>query len=640
MDEDLELLYSEVGTYIEQSLGKFNYNFDTFSQISDNDSAFQMFKDSVGNINDCPTTKKEFLKYLIDIFSSQPTPTDIANALENMEPDVTIEKIIDKYNIKEVKTYNEKNDLNYEIRENIEAQDVISFLSKTNNYKEVNNEIRYWKITDDSNFETKSIPPTETFISIDYNNLYFRKLAYYWLFEYIYFGKVLSWIDPSLLQDEFKQMYFFWALKNDPNANQNEIVLTRENFYKYDVQDLPDYGISQKQLLTYFIKEYIPEIKILGNFELYMSNDKLFQFLKSSRFYHPNKNFYKDVIQCIDEKININIVKIDKTVGLLVNSLLENNNELVDKYRFIKKMDELSLFIISIKTELLYTKLSLAKKMQSIINKYSKDPKRFKWQKICSKVESKFNINELRGLASNENIPNFLTKTKVELCGDFALKYTEMYDEQMKLVNSDKCNNKEFGTILGTELKDVPTEFFFTFTDNGQLYCTDIRDLNTQFSKDDFKNPWTRSNLPDIVVKNSQDFYNKLKETVNNFLDKDEPEVPKLSKSSELSTKISAVLSALRYPATAQKFIDADDSKIKEFSADLVTNQVLTRTEERQVNSQLDSFTKKIVLLQILQTKINNDPLENGAPTTSFRGELEDSYNRNFSAGTESETET
>lgn len=190
--------------------------------------------------------------------------------------------------------------------------------------------------------------------------------------------------------------------------------------------------------------------------------------------------------------------------------------------------------------------------MQSVVNRHTKIPhKRFKWQDLCSKVESRFNLDELRALAVTENIPNFLTKTKVELCGDFALKYTQMYDEQMKLVNSDKCNNKEFGTILGTELKDIPTEFFFTFRDNGQIYCTDIRDLNTQFSKDDFKNPWTRSNLPDLVVTSAKDMYSKLKKTVNNFLDKDEPEIPILSKSSQLSTKISAVLSALRYPAKA-----------------------------------------------------------------------------------------
>lgn len=124
---------------------------------------------------------------------------------------------------------------------------------------------------------------------------------------------------------------------------------------------MPDYGISQKQLLTYFIKEYIPKIKVLGKIELHLSDEKLFQFLKFSRFYEVNKSFYKYVIELVDKNVLIRLDILEKTAKNLANILLK---ERYPKNRYLDinlKMDYLSKFIINLKTELLFTKLSVQK---------------------------------------------------------------------------------------------------------------------------------------------------------------------------------------------------------------------------------------------------------------------------------------
>lgn len=510
--------------------------------------------------------------------------------------------------------------------------------------------------------------------------------------EFLYFGKTPSMIvknvneiDPenytgtlTLDGEQYRYNYFIWRREGDPNlkADKHEIV-TRENFKNYGRFD--SVGWSVKQLRTFFSTNILPiilekcDININTNLPVYKQiiNNALYKFRLNS---------------LIDEYIRTNTVEIDIRNVSKIKTNIDKSKDLenTSAYKITRNMDVLYNFIANLMIKQAIIQRSLQQKIRKIKGKFDKKRYNYKWQSICSKLET-WDIEELRELAAIENIDNYTMKSKRELCKEFEeilqkkiaeqrrnriryipepeppkdpndkqlnelfkrhiqnnltdaeKKHKQRYPEQY----SQKCQNTD--SILGDDVNDIKPEFFFTYKHNNKIFCDDIRVLYDQVIRaelqgDDTLNPYDRTPLSPELVNSIKKTYRKLNDVMISLED-EEPQQEKLSLQDILTSKTADLTTLFFHHAPIENFIHSDSSIFKEFLMYLEENNIISEREAGHILDLPDLKSQKIATVDLLTMKIRNDPdIADGY--SSMASNITDIYNSVFSDELQSDSDT
>jgi hypothetical protein len=400
--------------------------------------------------------------------------------------------------------------------------------------------------------------------------------------SYLYYG-----YSPNLLTGEqqndmgFYQFYFLWQKEDDPNKLDipRNLEISNRNFNQYMYW-------TNKQLNAYYFANILPNLLRLSDIKININNPiyKNILIIDEPYFNILINNFINNQDREVLSEQNINAIKNNK-----VGSGSYINKFIMESFIQVKK----------IKKEI---RDSLDIKLRKIVS--SKDKKRFKWQNLCSpKKLNELEIDELHELAIIEKIPYYLMMTKNELCVEFAKRFENVIDGKKKV--EPMCINTT--SILGTELNDIPPEFFFSYQHNQKVYCDDIRDLHKHFQLNGNKHPIDRSIMKERVVDKINKWYNYLTKNTNNMLDfDDEPVV--LSMQSQLSSKFAGLASKLNYPNSSLLFINSNETTYNKFVSELRNEGILNNNEIENLSIYTDLNQNKLVLIDFLLLKIMNDP--------------------------------
>ena len=262
--------------------------------------------------------------------------------------------------------------------------------------------------------------------------------------------------------------------------------------------------------------------------------------------------------------------------------------------------------IICVKKNQIKAKQQLEKKLKKIVTKFSKDgQKRFKWQILCSPQKlNKLDTKSLYQLAEFEEIENPNQYSRRELCIEFAKRFENIIKNQVKIVDSDVCINVD--SISGSEVKDIPPEFFYTYNHNNKTYCEDIRSLVNHIKNSGPTNPYDNTQLSKLEQENINKTYKKLKNTVNQMEDY-EP-LRFISVKTTLTQKMTELSNKMMYPKNIELFINAEKSLIDRFINELVNQYIISQQEKRILSVFTDLFQYKLKLVEMLLYKVDNDP--------------------------------
>ena len=454
--------------------------------------------------------------------------------------------------------------------------------------------------------------------------------------NYMYYGFVPAFLSQEELMDKkMYTFYFRWQKEDDPNRMIRPIGLeiTNENFSQWKYW-------SEEQLKAFYFKNVIPVI--LKQVELDI-NPELEVYKKLLNFDHDNNKFilYKKYInQYITEGnvvLNPNVIteikefKEQKITRKVFLNLIRQTN----KYKESTLL--MQLFNVKAKQNDIRSNLNL--KLHKLANKNKFN--RFKWQGLCSSTNlSELELEELQELGLIDNVPGFLTMTKRELCVEFAKRFTKLIKTKNEGLN--KCFN-DTSIITLEELKDIPPEFFFSYTQkdsNGvsRTYCDDIRALNNHFNENgELRNPYTNVPLKESFVNRIKEWYNYLQKITNNM--DDQGEIIEVSLGSQLSSKMTSLVSKFIqnpvYHNNGQFFVDSNEDTYKRFINKLTEHHVLNEQDSRELLglTQLNLIQRKMMLVDKLIAKIKNDPQQmtiNGQQAGAIALDIAEIYNNTF----------
>jgi WD domain, G-beta repeat len=264
-------------------------------------------------------------------------------------------------------------------------------------------------------------------------------------------------------------------------------------------------------------------------------------------------------------------------------------------------------------------------------NKEPYNKKRFKWQNLCvpSKLGQTLDEDELRELASMENIPHSMSLSKRELCTELAQRFQTVIEQKTRI--EPKCINVK--SIMGEDVNDIAPEFFYTYLHNNKIYCDDIRSLNKHFQTNGAVNPYDRTPLSSKIVKQVKELLTRLERSTITLEDLFVSPVV-VPEKSILSAKLAELGGMLNYPNNPTKFIESDLDRVKTFVDALISESIMTSQEKRVLSIMNDATKYKIQLLEMLMTKIRNDSsqivLENGQRLSTIAINLSNVYNNLF----------
>ena len=438
--------------------------------------------------------------------------------------------------------------------------------------------------------------------------------------SFMYYGYVPGFLSTEQrIEHKITEYYFLWQKEDDPNKIVIPITLTisNDNFNKYK-------RWSNDQLNAYYFANILPKIlqKSGLNINIHDKYNKKRLTMKSLYL----KDFIKTYIK--NDKLDdndkfYNIIKLfteyDETLDKL-NNFIKNNK--MQKIWYV-----LARALLTIKVKQIVIKQSLHKKLSNIFDKN----RRFKWQNLCSKNKlNDLDIEELQELAIIEKIPYYLMMTKIELCSEFAKRFSNIIQGKKKI--EPMCINTT--SILGTTINEIPPEFFFSYTHNNRIYCDDIRDLHKHFEINGNKHPIDRSIMKQSVVNRINTWYDYLVNISNNMLDFDEEPVV-ISMISQLSSKMANLTSKMNYPKNPSLFINSNKEKFDEFLDELNKESIINSSEKITIIGLEDLNRKKLVLIDMLMLKIMNDPQQISItgqlnPLSAIAINLSNIYNKVF----------
>lgn len=384
-------------------------------------------------------------------------------------------------------------------------------------------------------------------------------------FEFNYFGS-----NPSLCKDidreEFIFKYFLWIKKDELPES---LEISKENFDKHIYKRFIFFEWSSEQLVSY-VKVNILE-SIIEYYDIKLNKESVLRILVK---YFAPLHLIEDYIKSGMNLVINNIEHEMEDLEINFLSLVEKEQERIND--------------------------SIDNKLRNIVSRGSKD--RFKWQSLCK--PSSFNVlknEELSQLAFDEKIPFAETMTKRELCGEFAKRFENVIKGKEKV--EEKCINTT--SILLTDIKDIPSEFFYSYTHNNKVYCDDIRELREHFKLNGNKNPIDRTVISQRIVDNVNKQYAYLKNATLSLADFDGLPTPKLN-TNILTQRATDFTSLLNYPNSTQLYINCTSEKYDEFTNELKSENILSNNEIRGM-SVLNLDQRKVMLVDILIIKIRND---------------------------------
>lgn len=432
------------------------------------------------------------------------------------------------------------------------------------------------------NESKKKIPSIRPFHDVIRETLHSLNLQV--IASFMYYGYAPEFLSKEQHEENgLSQFYFLWQKEGDPNALKRPIGLeiSNENFRKHKYW-------SNEQLNAYYFANILPDLLKRSDIKININNPIYKEELMIKE--HDLKFLINDFME--GEQ-----VLTDKEI-----SYVKNNKTPPSFYWYIKRIIINKLILVKeIQNEI---KKSLDTKLKSIVNKHYKSRNRFKWQNLCKPNElSALKMDELEELALQEKIPYYLMMTKRELCTEFAKRFQNVIKGKKKV--EPKCINTT--SILGTDLADIPPEFFFSYPSNNKIYCDDIRELHKHFEMNGNKNPIDRTPIKQSIVDTINEWYKYLTKISVNMLDFDDDPVI-LPIRSQLSAKFTTLASKLNYPNSSELFINADTVKLMLFIVELHKDGILSDSELRMLSGFTDINQRKLILIDTLLIKINNDP--------------------------------
>ena len=425
--------------------------------------------------------------------------------------------------------------------------------------------------------------------------------------NYMYYGYVPGFLSTEQrVEHKITEYYFLWQKENDPNklVIPTSLTISNDNFNKYN-------RWSNEQLNTYYFANILPKILQKSELNINIHNqyynkmlimtssdlkDFIQIYIKDGEL-HDNHEFY-NIIKLFNDDDNIYIF------NNRFNSTLDKLNNIIKNNYMSNIWNVLSRVLLTIKVRQNLIKQSLHKKLSNISDKYKNKNKRFKWQNLCSKNGlNNLDMEELQELAIIEKIPYYLMMTKIELCSEFAKRFSNIIQGKKKI--EPMCINTT--SILGTTINEIPPEFFFSYTHNNRIYCDDIRDLHKHFEINGNKHPIDRSIMKQSVVNRINTWYDYLVNISNNMSDLDEKPVV-ISMISQLSSKMANLTSKMNYPKNPSLFINSNKEKFDEFLDVLNKESIINSSEKITIIGLEDLNRKKLVLIDMLMLKIMNDP--------------------------------
>ena len=444
---------------------------------------------------------------------------------------------------------------------------------------------------------------------------------------YLYYGYLPQLLAENERKEKFTWEYFLWKKNDDPYKNHiapDNIVLTKENLTRYRKWNL-------YQLRTYVYNEIMPGLinefglnlnihhKVYKNiiYNIHNFNKELEIFIKhhdinkikkyvdiyeeSFIYDRQLKTLIKYKEELIDDGMDSNYIMqyITKHINHLPRQRLSHRDNGI--YKMFAEI------ILRLKLMQLYIKEQLNDKFKRIVNRDNNDNKlRYKWQKLCSskKLKNNLELEELQELAYMDKIPYYLFLSKRELCAELSKRFSSIIEGRNKVVS--KCQNES--TIIGEDLKDIPAEFFYSYEFNGKIWCDDIRGLHKHLEINGNKHPSFNAQLSRGLVNNINKWYEYLEKTMLTMEDFDEDFQPVISQGSLLTMKLTTLMEKLNYPNSQTLYVNSTEQKFNEFVDLLVVEEILNNSEKRQLEGFTDLSRKKLLLVEILTLKIQNDP--------------------------------
>jgi ankyrin repeat protein len=189
----------------------------------------------------------------------------------------------------------------------------------------------------------------------------------------------------------------------------------------------------------------------------------------------------------------------------------------------------------------------LMTKMESTYN--------YRSEKVCD-VFNVLNKEELVMVANLYNIDEKLSRFQI------CQKLKDILDGKIKGKEEalGTCNNVETG-ILQTDIKDIDPRSFFTFEQNGKIYCEEVEALYEQiFVHGITKNAFTNQPFSEAIKNRIEKHYQiYIKDRI---LEEEKPQ-------ESLSALYAKLHGFLYYPVTNTKFEDSGREDLKEFVSSL-----------------------------------------------------------------------
>ena len=248
-------------------------------------------------------------------------------------------------------------------------------------------------------------------------------------------------------------------------------------------------------------------------------------------------NYGKTALYYFSKKGDFQNVKLLVTKGASINfSIDEISDQKIKRYLNIHK----DLWKRTVREKLLG-------KMKTIYD--------YRSEKVCDV----FNVLDKEELSMVANLYGIDEKlSRFQICQKLKVILDGKIKEKEEALGT--CNNMQTG-ILQTDIKDIDPRSFFTFEENGKIYCEEVEALYEQiFTHGLTKNAFTNQPFSEDIKKRVKKHYNiYIKDRIS------EEEKPQ-----ETLTALYAKLHGfLYYPVTNKKFEDSNIKDLKKFVATL-----------------------------------------------------------------------
>jgi hypothetical protein len=368
--------------------------------------------------------------------------------------------------------------------------------------------------------------------------------------------KVLMDSENYNLSDEEEEIVFNYALEND--------IKIVEMFIKKGIE-IPE------DALLYATHGGLKVIKLLIDNGV---DPKNFEALQEAAYGAYNIN--KESEKVIDFLLKNGQFDISDIMNLLYDLEEDDEQDYTDIISHIKK----SIRIPNLRQQI----------------KESYKHQEFKWQDICSKLESgefekKIDRKDLIFMGTELGIKSLDKKSKRELCKIIS---EEMYD----IIESCEDSN-----LLGDDLNKLPKWRIFKIKGK----CYDIIDLKKILRSGETRNPFTREILP--VDKINERIYSLEKMSIKGIIETEDlftrvRDTPIFSKKEYLNQQVVKLFGMFPYMLDTSLIIKATDSEINFMSGKLFKNSAndilqATRNEIEKIEK-MKGVEKKIAFVEVL----------------------------------------